>query len=115
MSYYVMLRPQGTPAELERRRLRAINLLQRDIPVHVAAERLGVDRRCVRRWKQAHRRQGRAGLRARPASGRTPKLNAGQRRRFVRLVIADPEAAGYRTSLWTSRRIVDLMRCCRRL
>src|SRR5437899_4104198 len=104
------MRPQGSPAELEQRRLRAIELLQRDVPVHAVAERLGVDRRSVRRWKRAHRRQGRAGLRARPASGRPPKLGAAQRRRLARLVIAGPEAAGYRTGLWTCRRVVDLIR-----
>jgi transposase len=108
----VRMRPQGSPAELERRRLRAIDLLQRDIPVHAVAERLGVDRRSVRRWKRAHRGQGRAGLRARPASGRPPKLTATQRRQLARLVVAGPEAAGYRTSLWTCRRIVDLIRHC---
>ena len=104
------MRPQGSPAELERRRLRAIDLLQRDIPVHVVAERLGVDRRSVRRWKRAHRGQGRAGLRARPASGRPPKLTAVQRQQLARLVVAGPEAAGYTTSLWTCRRIVDVIR-----
>jgi len=104
------MRPQGSAAELEQRRLRAIDLLQRDIPVHVVAERLGVDRRSVRRWKRAHRRQGRAGLRARPASGRPPKLSAAQRQRLARLVIAGPEAAGYHTGLWTCRRIVEVMR-----
>src|SRR5207245_1525699 len=83
------------PAELERRRVRAIDLLERDLPVHVVAERLGVDRRSVRRWKRAHRGQGRAGLRARPASGRPPKLTAAQRRQLARLVVAGPEAAGY--------------------
>ena len=31
------MRPPGSPAELERRRLHAIDLLQRDIPVHVVA------------------------------------------------------------------------------
>jgi hypothetical protein len=36
------MRPQGSPAELERRRLRAIDLLQHDVPVHVVAERLAV-------------------------------------------------------------------------
>jgi hypothetical protein len=36
------MRPQGSPAELEQRRLRAIELLQRDLPVHVVADRLGV-------------------------------------------------------------------------
>jgi transposase len=104
------MRPQGSPAELERRRIRAIELLQRDVPVHVVADRLGVDRRSVRRWKRAHRRQGRAGLRARPASGRPPKLTARQLRTLTRLVVAGPEAAGYRTSLWTCRRITDLIR-----
>jgi transposase len=106
----VRMRPQGSPAELERRRLRAIELLQRDLPVHVVAERLGVDRRSVRRWKRAYRGQGRAGLRARPASGRPSKLTAAQRRQLARFVVAGAEAAGYRTSLWTCRRIVDLVR-----
>jgi len=32
------MRPQGSPAELERRRLRAIELLQRDVAVHVVAD-----------------------------------------------------------------------------
>jgi transposase len=104
------MRPQGSPAELERRRLRAIELLQRDTPVHVVAERVGVDRRSVRRWKRAHRESGRAGLRARPATGRPPKLTAAQRERLTRLVVAGPEAAGSRTSLWTCRRLVDLIR-----
>ena len=103
----VRMRPQGSPAELERRRLRAIDLLQRDVPVHVVADRLGVDRRSVRRWKRA---RGRAGLRARPASGRPPKLTAAQRKQLARLVVAGPEAAGYATSLWTCRRIVDVIR-----
>ena len=87
------MRPQGSPAELERRRLRAIDLLQRDLPVHVVAERLGVDRRSVRRWKRAYRGDGRAGLRARPASGRPPKLTAAQRRQLVRAVVAGPVEA----------------------
>src|SRR5437899_5105361 len=70
------MRPQGSPAELERRRMRAMDLLERDVPVHVDAERLGVDRRSVRRWKRAHRRRGLVGLKARPASGRPPKLRS---------------------------------------
>src|SRR5438552_2013855 len=106
----VRMRPPGSPAELERRRLRAIDLLQREVPVHVVAERLGVDRRSVRRWKRAHRGQGRAGLRARPAPGRPPKLAATQRRQLVRLVVAGPEAAGFAKSLWTWRRVVGVHR-----
>src|SRR4029453_4830109 len=107
MSYYplweVRMRPQGSPAELERRRLRAIDLLQREIPVHVVAERLGVDRRSVRRWKRAHRGAGRT--RAPPPKRPTPK-----RGKLAPLVVGGPEGAGSRTSLWTCRRIVDLIR-----
>src|SRR3989442_3399136 len=104
MSYYplweVRMRPQGSPAELERRRLRAIELLQREIPVHVVAERLGVDRRSVRRWKRAYRGRGRGGLRARPAPGRPPKLTAAQRRQLVRLVVAGAGESRRPTSPW---------------
>src|SRR2546426_2568065 len=98
----VRMRPQGSPAELERRRVRAIDLLERDLPVHVVAERLGVDRRSVRRWKRAHRGQGRAGLRARPASGRPPKLTATQRRQLARMVVAGAGEAGESPSVLAS-------------
>src|SRR2546427_12755708 len=97
----VRMRPQGSPAELERRRLRAIDLLQRDVPVHVVADRLGVDRRSVRRWKRA---RGRAGLRARPASGRPPKLTAAQRKQLARLVVAGAGAPGDAPRPWAGPR-----------
>src|SRR3989442_6806828 len=102
----VLMRRQGSPADLERRRVRAIELLQGDVPVHAVAERLGVDRRSVRRWNRAYRRGGRAGLEARPAAGRPPKLTAAQRRQLAHVVVAGPEAAGYRPSLWACRRIL---------
>src|SRR2546427_3138910 len=105
----VRMRPRGSPAELERRRLRAIELLQREIPVHVVAERLGVDRRSVRRWKRAYRGRGRNGLRARPAPGRPPKLSAAQRRQLVRVVVAGAGAAGYAPSPWGGRGGVDVI------
>jgi len=104
------MRPQGSPAELERRRMRAMDLLERDVPVHVDAERLGVDRRSVRRWKRARRRRGLVGLKARPASGRPPKLKPGQRRALVRAILERPETAGYRTAPWTCRRTVQFVR-----
>src|SRR3989442_7610924 len=104
----VRMRPQGSPAELERRRLRAIELLQREIPVHVVAEWLGVDRRSVRRWKRAYRGRGRNGLRARPAPGRPPKLSAAQRRQLVRVVVAGPGAGGLATRPRAGPRVADV-------
>ncbi len=104
------MRPQGSPAELERRRLRAIALLNQSLLPHEVAERLGVDRRSVRRWKRAYRRKGRAGLKARPIPGRPPKLTARQRDTLVRLILQGPEALGFRTALWTCPRIAHLIR-----
>ena len=49
------MRPSGSAEELQRRRQRAIRLLDQGyMPVEVA-ERVGVDRRSVRRWKSAYR------------------------------------------------------------
>ena len=91
------MRPQGSPAELERRRLRAIELLERDIPVHVVGDRLGVDRRSVRRWKRAYRQGGRSRLQARPIPGRPARLTARQRgggRGTGRIAMITPEMTG---------------------
>lgn len=104
------MRPQGSPADLERRRMRAIELLEQDVPVHVVADRLGVDRRSVRRWKRAFRRRGRAGLAARPVAGRPPKLTARQRSTLVRWILLGAVAFGYPTALWTCRRIAHVVR-----
>jgi hypothetical protein len=77
------MRPQGSPVELERRRLRAIALLEQGLLPHEVAERVGVDRRSVRRWKRTYRRRGHTGLKARPVPGRPPKLTAAQRRTWA--------------------------------
>jgi transposase len=103
------MRPQGSPAELERRRKHAIELLDRDVPVHVVAERLGVDRRSVRRWKRAYRHRGEAGLVAHPAAGRPPKLTARQRHTLGQWILKGPETAGSPTGLWTCRRIAQVV------
>ncbi len=56
------MRPFGSLKELEQRRLRAMEMIQRGmLPVQVA-EVLGVDRRSVRRWKAFYRTKGIKGL-----------------------------------------------------
>lgn len=104
------MRPHGTPQELERRRLRALELLERGIELHVVAQRVGVDRRSVRRWKQAYRRRGRAGLASQPASGRPPKLSKRQRGMLARWILKGAQAFGFPTALWTCRRVAQVIR-----
>ncbi len=104
------MRPHGSPAELESRRRRAVAMLNEGVEPYVVAHRLGVDRRSVRRWNRAFRRKGDAGLTARPAPGRPPKLTARQRRSLTAWIVRGAEACGFRTALWTCRRVAELIR-----
>jgi len=103
------MRPKGSASELERRRQRAIALLDKDhAPVDVA-RMLGVDRRSVRRWKAAHRKRGAKGIEARPTPGRPWRLDRRQRTRLERRLLKGARAAGYESDLWTCPRIAELI------
>lgn len=103
------MRPTGSPEELERRRLRALALLKEGLlPVEVA-RRVGVDRRSVRRWKAAAGRRGKAGVRAKAAPGRPPKLDPEHKRRLEALLLEGAQAAGFHTDLWTCPRVAELI------
>lgn len=103
------MRPQGSPAELERRRRRALTLLRDGkMPVEVA-QMVGVDRRSVRRWKAAYRTEGDRGVKAKPAPGRPPKLSEKTRPRLMRVLLRGAEAAGYPTDLWTCPRVTQVI------
>ena len=104
------MRPHGSPEALERRRKRAIELFEQGYAPVEVAERLGVARRSVRRWKAAYRKRGEAGIRARPASGRPLKLNARGRRRLERVLLKGAKAACFPTDLWTCRRVAQVIR-----
>lgn len=103
------MRPFGSPEQLQRRRERAIDLLdQRYQPAEVA-RKLGVDRRSVRRWKAAYNKEGMQGIRAKPAPGRPPKLHGKQREKLKRLLLKGAVAAGFSTDLWTCPRIAKVI------
>jgi transposase len=103
------MRPSGSPEELERRRRRAIDLLNQGLmPVEVA-QRVGVDRRSVRRWHAAYRKKGGAALTARPAPGRPPVLDRPAQRQLERLLLKGAVAAGFSTDLWTCPRVAQVI------
>jgi transposase len=104
------MRPVGTARQLERRRQRAIALLNDGRPPVDVARLVGVDRRSVRRWNAAHRRQGVAGLAARPVPGRPSKLTGRRRERLEALLLRGAEASGFASDLWTCPRIARVIR-----
>jgi transposase len=94
---------------LEARRRKVVAFLKRNLSLHEIARRLGCHASSVMRWRNAFRAKGAAGLKAKAAAGRPPKLRDPQKQRLVRLLAQGAVAHGYRTELWTTQRIADLM------
>jgi transposase len=99
------MRTPGPPAELERRRLLAVQRVCEGYTIEEVADFLGVDSSSVRRWVAAFRREGAAGLAARPVSGRPPKLTTTQEKIVRRWLADNPLDHGFATELWTAPRL----------
>lgn len=103
------MRPQGTSKELERRRHRAMALLDQGHRQAKVARMLGVTPGAVSQWKKACQRRGPEALDAKPHLGPRPKLTAKQRRKLSRLLKQGPCKHGYPTELWTLQRVVEVI------
>lgn len=103
------MRTSGTPEELERQRFRAVALLEAGHRPGEVARRLGVSPAAVSQWKKLYQQAGSEGLKATPHPGPKPKLMVSQRRKLERLLLKGPLAHGYRTDLWTLRRIAEVI------
>jgi transposase len=103
------MRPHGSPGMLEERRRKIIAFLKRNVSLHEIARRIGCHASSVLRWRNAFRSKGPEGLKAKPASGRPPKLRPQQKERLVRLLAQGAVAHGYRTELWTTQRIAEVI------
>src|SRR5215471_12023871 len=103
-----MSRPIGTPAELERRRRRAVDLMnQGESPTDIARI-LGVRRNSLYRWhSQAHSNPD--GLAAKPHPGPTPRLSDAQLVRLEDLLLEGATAHGWHNDLWTATRVAELI------
>jgi transposase len=104
------MRDKGSPAELERRRLLAVQRVMEGYSAEEVAEFLDVDPRSVRRWVAAYRQAGGAGLAGRPASGRPPKLTHIQEKVIRRWLADKPTDHGFPTDLWTGPRVAHMIR-----
>ncbi len=103
------MRNHGSPAELERRRLLAVQRVLDGYSTDEVAEFLGVDARSVRRWVAAYRQEGEPGLVSRPTSGRPPKLTLTQEKIIRRWLADSPTEHGFDTELWTAPRLARLI------
>ena len=104
------MRPRGTAEQLEERRRRAIQLLNEGKSPSQIARAVKASTSSVWRWRQAYRDDGWEGLRSRPVPGRPSRLSLAQKEELLRFLERGPAAAGYKTDLWTLRRVAEVIR-----
>lgn len=94
---------------LEKRRLQAIQLLERGLRQAEIARQLRVVPQTVARWVHDYRSGGKSALRKAGRAGRKPRLSEKQRQQLEKLLVAGPERLGYETPLWTCPRVAHLI------
>ena len=85
-------------------------LLDQGWPQAEIARRFGVTQGAVSQWKKAYRRDGPEGIKAHHHPGPKPKLSDKQRRQLANLLLRGAGGHGYRTELWTLRRVAEVIR-----
>jgi transposase len=102
------MRPKGTAAELERRRRRAVELVEQGESPAVVARILGVRTTSLHRWRRLARKPH--GLDARPVPGPTPGLSDYHLRKLERFLLQGAHKHGWPNQLWTADRVAHLIR-----
>src|SRR5205085_3894316 len=100
------MRPKGAAAELERRRCRAVTLLEQGESPAVVARILGVRRSSLHRWRRMARQAD--GLAAKPPSGAKRRLSDAERGDLDQLLRQGASAHGFPNELWTAARVAQL-------
>lgn len=104
------MRPKGTPQELERRRRRAVALVNEGHTQIEAARMVGAHRNSVGEWVKAAREGGSEALAAKPIPGRPRRLTKAQHRRLEKILLRGARAAGFPDEIWTARRVTEVIR-----
>ena len=105
-----MPRLKGSADLLEDRRKRALALLDAGHSLNQVGRLIGCNASSVMRWRDARRRGGAKALRVRFSPGRPLKLDQAERKRLADMLLRGPLAHGYRTNLWTTARIAEVIR-----
>jgi transposase len=103
-----MTRPIGTAAELERRRRRAVELVDQGESPSTVARILGVHETSVHRWRRLARHSH--GLDSRPIPGPTPALSDYHLHKLKYFLLQGAKKHGWHNELWTADRVARLIR-----
>lgn len=104
----MVMRPIGTAEELQRRRIRAVELVEQGESPDDVAHFLGCGRSSVYTWvKQA--KESIEKLAARPHAGPKPRLDDAQLKQLEDELKKGAKSHGWKTELWTAARVAVLI------
>ena len=103
-------KPKLSREELERRRLAAGEDLRSGMKESDVARKYGVNPSSVTRWKQMLEKEGMEGLKRRKAPGNKSKLSEDQRNELKEIILQGAAEYGYKTDLWTLRRVAEVIK-----
>lgn len=90
-------------------RVRAVEAVERGLPVGQVAETFGIDRTTLFRWLQKFETNGYDGLQRQAGSGRRRLLDDLTEEQLRRIVLFPASDFGYETDLWTVGRLRDVI------
>jgi transposase len=92
------------------RRKAAIREIKKGKSQSEVARQLGVTRGNVHYWWKEYKEKGASTFKPRVSRGRPQRLNAGQKRQLKKMILSGPLAYGWKTDLWTTARIANLIK-----
>ena len=103
------MRPFGSPKTLERRRRRAVALLQQELSLREVARRVQASVSSVAQWREAWQHGGEAALVPKPVPGAPRKLTDQQGAQVLQLLLQGARAHGFANELWTLKRMAAVI------
>lgn len=103
------MRPTGSPDLIADRRRRALDLLDKGLSLNAVAGQIGCAASSVMRWRDLRAQKGDGVFEVHLPPGRPSRLTGKQLRGLERILLKGPLAFGYRTDLWTTQRIAEVI------
>jgi transposase len=103
------MRLPGPAAALEKRRRKAVELLQQKMRIVDVAKAVNASTSSVKRWRDAYEAQGAEGLDSAPHYRPPSRLTDKQQQRLIRTLLRGARASGYPNDLWTCPRVLEVI------
>lgn len=94
---------------MEKRRRKAVELLQQDMTLEAVAQAVKASTSSVKRWREAYEQAGDEGLNSTPHPDRRPRLTVKQKEQLAKVLLRGARASGYGNDLWTCPRVLEVI------